>query len=118
MTRSRFNGQDRFGAIDFVASGGGKIYGDRVVFPTHWQRPARAAPAHGRHPQTAVVYTPRGCLVSDGMCDLSDSRPVQHDCPAVGIDVGLRQLETLSTDEVVANPRWHGCNASGNAQGV
>jgi putative transposase len=36
-----------------------------------------------------------------------DPLPIQHNGPAIGVDVGLESFATLSTGEKIENPRWY-----------
>ena len=102
----RFKGRDRFDTVDFVVNDGSKINGDRVYFQHIGNvRIVLHRPIDGTI--KTLSFTRRAdawyLIVS---CDLGDPEPVQHDGPAVGIDVGLEKFATLSTGAVVANPRF------------
>lgn len=103
----RFKGRDRFDTVEYPSYGDGcKIKGDRAYFQHIGDvRIVLHRPIEGTI--KTLSFTRRAddwyLIVS---CDLGDPEPVQHDGPAVGIDVGLEKFATLSTGEFIANPRF------------
>ncbi len=103
----RFKGRDRFDTVEFPSYGDGcKIKGDRVRFQHIGDvRIVLHRPIEGTI--KTLSFTRRAddwyLIVS---CDLGEPAPIQHNGPAVGIDVGLEKFATLSTGEYITNPRF------------
>ncbi len=104
----RFRGRNRFAGFGFKEYGNGfKIDGRRLRLTgigriaVRWHREIEGTI------KTARVFCRAGKWFVAFSCDVEKPEPLPPTGAAIGIDVGLHRLATLSNGEKVANPRWY-----------
>lgn len=103
----RFKSRDRFDTVEFPNYGDGcKIDGSRVYFQHVGKvRAVLHRPIEGKI--KTVSFTRRAdAWYVVAVCDLGERTATPDPGPPVGIDVGLEKFATLSTGEMIANPRF------------
>ena len=104
----RFRGRNRFAGFGFKEYGNGfKIDGRRLRLsgigriPVRWHREIEGKI------KTARVFCRAGKWFVALACEVEKPDPLPATGEAIGIDVGLHQLATLSNGEEIDNPRWY-----------
>lgn len=104
----RFKGRNRFKSIEYHYSDGCKLTNDRLYIQhvgsvkvrLHRQIPSDATIKH------VIIKKHVGNWYACLMIELPDPQPEAHPGQAVGIDVGMIRLATLSDGQWLDNPRW------------
>lgn len=104
----RFKGRNRFKSIEYRHGDGAKLKGDRLYIQHVGDIKIRL---HRDLPEGAKIKQVVLKRHNDkwDVCfqiELPDPTPDPHPGPAVGIDMGLMRLLTLSDGEWLDNPRW------------
>ncbi len=104
----RFRGRNRFAGFGFKEYGNGfKIDGRRLRLSgigriaVRWHREIEGTI------KTARVFCRAGKWFVAFSCEVEQPEPLPPTGAAIGIDVGLHRLATLSNGEEVENPRWY-----------
>jgi putative transposase len=104
----RFKGRNRFPGFGFKELGNGfKIDGRRLKLSgigriaVRWHRKIEGKI------KTARVYCRAGKWFVALACEADKPEPLAKTGEAIGVDVGLHRLATLSNGEEVDNPRWY-----------
>jgi len=110
----RFKGESRFNSLEYTYGDGLKLhYDDRYDrFVLHVQHVGeikvklhRFVPADATIKHAVVKRRPSGWYVCL-MLELPEQEAKPNEKPAVGVDMGLLRLLTLSDGTMVDNPRW------------
>ena len=104
----RFKGRNRFKSVEYHYSDGCKLTDDRLYIQhvgsvkvrLHRPIPSDATIKH------VVIKKHIGNWYACLMIELPDPHPATHPGQAVGIDVGMIRLATLSDGQWLDNPRW------------
>jgi len=104
----RFRGRNRFAGFGFKEYGNGfKVDGRRLKLSgigriaVRWHREVEGKI------KTARIYSRAGKWFVAFACEVEAPAPLPKTGRAVGIDVGLHRLATLSDGEGIENPRWY-----------
>ena len=104
----RLKGRNRFAGFGFKEYGNGfKIDGRRLKLSgigriaVRWHRRVEGTI------KTCRVYCRAGKWYTSFACEVEEPEPLPKTGEAIGVDVGLLRLATLSNGERVENPRWY-----------
>jgi len=104
----RFKGSHRFAGFGFKEYGNGfKVDGRRLRLsgigriPVRWHRELEGTI------KTARIYGRAGQWFVAFVCAVEKPEPLPKTGMAIGIDLGLHRLATLSNGDEVENPRWY-----------
>ena len=104
----RFKGRNRFHSFaqSIEAMRGGPLQGDKLTVPGVGSCRVRLSrPIEGKVKQLIITRRADGWYVLL-VCECALPEPLAKTGTSVGIDVGLENFATLSTGEVVENPRY------------
>ena len=104
----RFKGRNRFKSLEYRHGDGSKLDGDRLYIQHVGSIKVRL---HRPLPDNAVIKQVIikkhvGNWYASFQIELPDPQPEPHTGQAVGLDVGMLRLATLSDGEWIENPRW------------
>src|SRR4051812_2458140 len=104
----RFRGRNRYSGFGFKEYGNGfKIDGRRLKLSgigriaVRWHREIEGKI------KTARIYSRAGKWFVALSCEVEKPSPLPATGEAIGVDVGLHRLATLSNAEGIENPRWY-----------
>lgn len=104
----RFKGRNRFKSLEYRHGDGSKLAGDRLYIQHVGNikvRLHRPLPTDATIKQI-VIKKHVGNWYANFQIELPDPMPELHPGEAVGIDVGMLRLATLSDGNWIDNPRW------------
>lgn len=104
----RFKGRNRFKSIEYRYSDGCKLVGSSLYIQHIGNvrvKLHRPIPDDATIKQVVIKRTTGKWYVSLQL-EMPSAIPVEHNGPAVGIDVGLHSLLALSDGALIDNPRW------------
>lgn len=104
----RFKGRHRFKSVEYRYSDGCKLSGSSLYIQHIGNLKVklhRPIPPDATIKQVVIKRTTGKWYVSFQL-EMPSTIPVEHNGPAVGVDVGLHSLLALSDGTLIDNPRW------------